>query len=89
MGLMAEPPRKKRPRDANQLGKMIVDISVGEIEDREPSRRGRAGGLAGGPARSRTLSKSERVRIAKKAAKARWKRTGAAAGKRAPSASEN
>jgi hypothetical protein len=29
--------RKKRPRDPNQLGKMIVDISVGEIEDRGPT----------------------------------------------------
>jgi hypothetical protein len=65
--------RKKRPRDANQLGKMIVDISVGEVEDEEPVRRGSAGGLAGGPARAKGLSKSERVRIAKKAARARWK----------------
>jgi hypothetical protein len=35
---------KKRPRDPNQLGKMIVDNSVGEIEDRQPDHRGRAGG---------------------------------------------
>lgn len=35
---------KKRPRDPNQLGKMIVDISVGDIEDRQPDHRGRAGG---------------------------------------------
>ena len=27
--------RKKRPRDPNQLGKLIVDISVGEFEDRQ------------------------------------------------------
>ena len=26
--------RPKRPRDPNQLGKLIVDISVGEVEDR-------------------------------------------------------
>jgi hypothetical protein len=24
----------KRPRDPNQLGKLIVDISVGDVEDR-------------------------------------------------------
>jgi hypothetical protein len=24
--------RKKRPRDPNQLGKMILDISIGEVE---------------------------------------------------------
>ena len=29
--------RKKRPRDANQLGKSIVDIATGETEDREPT----------------------------------------------------
>ena len=29
--------RKKRPRDANQLGKSIVDIATGEVEDREPT----------------------------------------------------
>ena len=28
---MADHPHKKRPRDPNQLGKMIVDISVGEV----------------------------------------------------------
>ena len=28
---------KKRPRDPNQLGKLIVDIAVGEIEDRRPT----------------------------------------------------
>jgi hypothetical protein len=27
--------RKKRLRDANQLGKSIVDIATGEVEDRE------------------------------------------------------
>jgi hypothetical protein len=30
---MQDRSRKKRPRDANQLGKLIVDISVGEVED--------------------------------------------------------
>ena len=25
----------KRPRDPNQLGKFIVDIAVGEVEDRK------------------------------------------------------
>ena len=27
--------RKRRPRDANQLAKAIVDIATGETEDRE------------------------------------------------------
>jgi len=28
--------RPKRPRDPNQLGKLIVDLSVGEAEDAKP-----------------------------------------------------
>jgi hypothetical protein len=27
----------KRPRDPNQLGKLIVDIAVGQVEDRSPT----------------------------------------------------
>lgn len=34
---MSSHTRKKRPRDPNQLGKIIVDISVGEVEDRAPT----------------------------------------------------
>jgi|GEM_PF-337794 len=82
---MVDHTRKKRPRDPNQLGKMIVDISVGEVEDRGPTAEeqgkdpaavslGRRGGLAGGRARARVLSRAERRDIAKKAAQARWKR---------------
>lgn len=69
--------RPKRPRDANQLAKAIVDIATGEAEDREESdasKLGRLGGLKGGKARARALSAEERSRIAKKAAKARWKK---------------
>lgn len=76
---------KKRPRDPNQLGKMIVDISVGDIEDRGPTPEeegkdaaavslGRRGGLKGGAARSKKLSPERRAQIAKKAALARWRR---------------
>lgn len=75
---------RKRPRDPSQLAKMIVDIAAGEVEDRPPTpeeqgknpaavKRGRAGGLKGGKARSLTLAKTRRVQIAKKAAKTRWK----------------
>jgi hypothetical protein len=31
------PKGERRPRDPNQLGKLIVDISVGEVEDRVPT----------------------------------------------------
>jgi hypothetical protein len=27
---------RKRPRDPNQLAKMLVDIVAGEVEDKEP-----------------------------------------------------
>lgn len=69
----------KRPRDPNQLAKLIVDIATGEVEDtvseamRHPeSVRGRAGGVVGGIARAQAMSPKKRSSIAKKAAKARW-----------------
>lgn len=48
----------KRPRDPNQLARMIADIATGELDDtvsestKQPKRRGRAGGLKGGHARA-------------------------------------
>ena len=67
----------KRPRDPNQLAKLIVDIATGQAEDRvseskrSPSNK-RKGGLKGGPARAKSLNKQQRSLIAKKAARARW-----------------
>jgi hypothetical protein len=67
----------KRPRDPNQLAKTIVDIATGETEDkvselkRKPSNR-RKGGLKGGRARAKHLSKERRRAIAQDAARARW-----------------
>jgi hypothetical protein len=31
------PRRLKRPRDPNQLAKLIVDIATGQVDDREPT----------------------------------------------------
>jgi len=65
----------KRPRDINQLAKMIVDLSTGEIEEKPESvkaQSGRLGGLKGGIARADKLTPAERSAIAKKAASARW-----------------
>ena len=72
---MAKTP--KRPRDPNQLAKLIVDIATGETSDTVPSSSpmaelGRTGGLAGGAARAKKLSAERRSEIAKKAAAARW-----------------
>lgn len=67
-------------KDANQLAKFIVDIATGEVPKPNPDAGkntaavalGRLGGLKGGKARAEKLSKSERIEIAKKAAKKRW-----------------
>jgi hypothetical protein len=75
---MAEWGMAKRPRDLNQLAKLVVDIASGEAPDavseskRHPAQRGRAGGLKGGVARATALSADKRSAIAKKAAKKRW-----------------
>jgi hypothetical protein len=73
---------KKRPTDANQLAKMIVDISTGEVADEEPKPEreknaaavalGKLGASKGGIARRDKLSPKKRKAIAKKAAEARW-----------------
>lgn len=71
-----------RPRDPNQLAKLIVDIATGQVEDkvseskRHPSLvKGRAGGLKGGVARAKKLSTKKRKQIARRAAQIRWKNT--------------
>jgi hypothetical protein len=71
----------RRPRDPNQLGKLIVDIATGEVEDtiseskKNPvKRRGSFGGIKGGAARAKALTAEEREDIARLAANARWKK---------------
>ena len=73
----------KRPRDLNQLAKLVVDIATGEAEDtvsakmRAPQAvKGRAGGLKGGRARAKALTPAKRSAIARKAAAARWDKNG-------------
>ena len=73
--------KSKRPRDTNQLAKLIIDIATGEQADplldvdKDPAAvaLGRKGGLKGGKARANSLTAKRRAEIAKKAAKARWK----------------
>lgn len=71
----------KRPRDPNQLAKLIVDIATGEADDTESAtkkhphkRKGRPGGLKGGRVRASRLTPEERSEIARLAAEARWKK---------------
>jgi hypothetical protein len=72
---------RKRPRDPNQLGKLIVDLATGEADEADPHAGkdpaavalGRKGGLKGGKARAAKLTPEQRSESARKAAKARWK----------------
>jgi hypothetical protein len=73
---------RKRPRDPNQLGKLIVDLATGEAEDtpqdagKNPAavELGRKGGLKGGKARAAKMTPEQRSESARRAAKARWGR---------------
>ena len=74
---------RKRPRDPNQLGKLIVDIASGETDDQEPAdgknlaavELGRKGGLKGGKARAAKMTPEQRRESARKAARSRWGKT--------------
>ena len=73
----------RRPRDPNQLAKLVVDIAPGGLEepplppdgkDAAAVALGRRGGLKGGRARAEKLTPEQRRTIAQTAAAARWKR---------------
>lgn len=81
--------KPKRPRDTNQLAKSIVDLAtqqnteaITSMSSVSPmssmniyaSELGRRGGLIGGKARAKKLSKAQRVKIAKAGANARWRK---------------
>lgn len=76
------PKRSSRPRDSNQLAKLIVDMATGNAppetkadDGKNPAAvaLGRLGGAKGGKARAAALTKEARSEIAKKAAFTRWK----------------
>jgi hypothetical protein len=70
----------KRPRDPNQLAKLIVDIATGEVKDtpedagKDPAAvaLGRKGGLKGGKARAASMTPEQRSESARRAATTRW-----------------
>lgn len=76
-------PTSKR-KDVNELAFDLVQRATGqlvEIDSRTQYQKaaaefGRAGGLKGGKARKKALKPSQRARIAKKAAAARWAKKG-------------
>jgi hypothetical protein len=76
---MAESRRTGRPRDPNQLAKLIADMATGEVPATTEDGRdlaavmlGRRGGLKGGRARAERLSSERRTEIARAAARKRW-----------------
>lgn len=74
----------RRPRDTNQLGKLMVDILTGdegsagrasaEVPRNPATEFARQGGLKGGRARADALSPEMRSEIARQAAAARWRK---------------
>jgi hypothetical protein len=69
---MAKP---KRPRDPNQLAKLIVDIASGEETETLPPPKNEAAaelGRKGGKRRAESMTPDRRKEIAKKAAAKRW-----------------
>ncbi|MFC5409713.1 hypothetical protein ACFPMF_10370 [Larkinella bovis] len=74
--------KTNRPKDTNQLAKLIADIATGEADNDTPEDTknpaavalGRLGGLKGGKARASKLTPEQRKEIAQKAAQKRWKK---------------
>ena len=68
-----------RPRDPNQLAKLLLDMTTGEVPNDSPkapdspaTAARRKGGVKGGKARAQALSDRKRRTIAIAAARARW-----------------
>lgn len=84
--MTAKASHPKRPRDANELAKSVVDLATRDpdelvastqgdrVKDEAAVSLGRRGGLKGGVARARKLNAKERQDIAAKAARTRWGR---------------
>jgi hypothetical protein len=71
-------PKRSSKADLNTTAFNVVQQSIGQSEPK-PAKNpaavalGRLGGLKGGKARAKALSKEERAVIAKRAAEARWR----------------
>lgn len=72
LGYMTDKP--KRPRDANQLAKFIVDVATGDHVVNDAPAPQSIGGKVGGARRAQVLSPDQRSEIARVAAAARWKK---------------
>lgn len=72
---MADTP--KRPRDPNQLAKLMVDIATGDETDTPLPLKdevAQAMGKKGGKARAAAMSPERRAEAARKAAASRWEK---------------
>ena len=68
---MAKTP--SRPRDANQLAKLMIDIASGEVADAPPKDAAAVEmGRKGGAARAASMTPEQRSQTAKDAAARRW-----------------
>ena len=67
------PKHPKRPRDMMQLAKLVGEIAVGDTTEEEAPKPD-AAAVKRGKARAAKLSSQKRKAIAKKAARARWKK---------------
>lgn len=73
------PTGHKRPADVASNAVRVMKIATGEIDEAGTTEDGRSKaaielGRKGGLARKKALTKAERIRIATKAAKAKWKK---------------
>ena len=70
-----------RPRDPNQLAKLILDMTTGDVANDSPKtpdspaiQARQKGGLKGGKSRAKKLSARKRASIARRAATLRWRK---------------
>jgi hypothetical protein len=71
------PKGQKRPTDVIRNAVHVMRIATGEISEHTENGKNRAAvelGRKGGLARAKSTSKAERIRIARKAAAAKWKK---------------
>lgn len=69
------PKGEKRPSDVIANAVHVMRVTTGEAEEEYVNQGKSAGGKRGGRARARAMTTSRRKEIAKKGAKARWKKT--------------
>ncbi len=71
--LMPERSSKRQAQDFDVLAAAIISEAIGDSEENPAAvALGRLGGLKGGPARKKKLSRKRWSKIARKVAEARW-----------------